>query len=57
MPKLIFSGVRIKEHTLAQVDTVDGQRFLVNREVGTLTDRPLSLVLNWAAELDGGPAE
>ncbi len=56
-PRPLFRA-DIKEHsTSAQYDTVDGQRFLVNREVGAATTEPLALILNWAAALAaaGGP--
>jgi Tol biopolymer transport system component len=34
----------------------DGQRFLVNTDVGEVTATPLTVVLNWAADLKGSPA-
>jgi len=31
--------------------TADGQRFLVNRDVGEVTSPPLNLLVNWTEEL------
>ena len=31
--------------------SADGQRFLVNTDVGEVTSPPLTVVLNWTAEL------
>jgi hypothetical protein len=32
--------------------TADGQRFLVNTKVDTSNSAPLSVILNWASELE-----
>jgi Tol biopolymer transport system component len=44
-PRLLFR-VDIKEHRHPQFDTIDGRRFLVNRNVNTGTSHPLTLVLH-----------
>ena len=44
-PRPLFS-VDLKEHRHAQFDTIDGRRFLVNRNVSTGAARPLTLVLH-----------
>ena len=32
--------------------TADGQKFLVNTKVDTSSSAPLSVILNWSAEMD-----
>ena len=32
--------------------TADGQKFLVNAKVDTSNSAPMSVILNWAAELE-----
>ena len=41
----------ISPHPTQYAVASDGQRFLVNLPVETITARPLTLVLNWPAEL------
>jgi len=44
-PRPLFHA-DLKEHGHAQFDTIDGRRFLVNRNVSTGAARPLTLVLH-----------
>jgi eukaryotic-like serine/threonine-protein kinase len=43
-PQLLFS-IHLKGHGKRQVDTIDGQTFIVNRSVGDLETTPITLVI------------
>ena len=51
VPEVLFR-VDIKEHSGRQYDTLDGQRFLVNRDVHAGATDPLTLVMNWSQGLE-----
>ncbi len=44
-PKVLFS-VDLKQNSRRQVDTIDGETFIVNRRVGDADETPLTLVVN-----------
>jgi Tol biopolymer transport system component len=50
-PKALFRVDLKYEPGGRQYDTLDGQRFLVNRTIRAGATRPLTLVLNWSEEL------
>ncbi|MGD8375301.1 MAG: hypothetical protein PVF68_04105, partial [Acidobacteriota bacterium] len=50
VPQPLFR-VDIKEHASTQFDTIDGQRFLVNRAVRVGLRDPLTLVVHWSRDL------
>ena len=47
-PELLFTSDAGNDY----LPTSDGMRFLFARPLGTITDSPITVVVNWAAELE-----